>query len=87
MEKLIAIGLVAVLLGGCDQRPQQPQPTRTFADEDECEDAGMSDAFCDNLFPEFEDFFDKKKKSKPAAKPVTKPAKPKPSSSSRSTKK
>ncbi|MBD9511538.1 hypothetical protein IB265_32805 [Ensifer sp. ENS10] len=65
MKTLTAVALIAALvLAGC----KPPQSSRTFADEDECEAAGMSDAFCDNLFPEVEDFFDKKKKSKPLAK-------------------
>jgi hypothetical protein len=55
-----------IALAACND----PRPARTFADEDECEDAGMSDAFCDTLFPEVEDFFEtKKKKTKLASKP------------------
>lgn len=58
----IVILVGALALAGCEQS----KPNRTFANEDECEDAGMSDAFCDRMFPEAEDFF-KKKKSKPTA--------------------
>ncbi|OWZ90442.1 hypothetical protein B9J07_28055 [Sinorhizobium sp. LM21] len=66
MTKKLVIALLAatVLIAGC----KPPQSSRTFADEDECEDAGMSDAFCDRLFPEAEDFFKKKSKSVPLAK-------------------
>lgn len=75
MRKILIAAMIAnlVSLAACNQ----PQPTRTFADEDECEDAGMSDAFCDRLFPEAEDFFKKK------TKPSVKVSKQKPSYSSR----
>lgn len=69
MKKLAMLTAVALLMTSCNQ---PSQPTRTFADEDECEDAGMSDAYCDMLFPEAEDFFKKKPTAKPKAKPKSK---------------
>jgi uncharacterized protein YgiB involved in biofilm formation len=72
---VIATVAAAVLLAGC----KPPQSNRSFADEDECEAAGMSDSFCDNLFPEAEDFF--KKKSKPKQAPGMAPFKTKPKAS------
>lgn len=68
--KNIALIALAALLVSCKPPAQS---TRTFVDEDECEAAGMSDSFCDAMFPEVEDFFEKKKK-KP--KPTFKTSKP-----------
>jgi hypothetical protein len=66
MFRIVALTLTAILLASCNQPSQASQPpSLSFADEDECEDAGMSDAFCDSMFPELEDFVEKKKKSKP----------------------
>lgn len=66
MFRVVALTLTAILLASCNQPSQASQPpSLSFADEDECEDAGMSDAFCDSMFPELEDFVEKRKKSKP----------------------
>lgn len=75
---IVAALVSSIALAGCDQ-PQKSRPRDfSFATEDECEDAGMSDAFCDRMFPEFEDFFGKTKKPKtdkklPVVKPVYQP--------------